>query len=62
MAIALILLALVVGFILLLGAKMVAVFGIVVACATFKFPFGLIGLVGVAISLTFLLRPRTQTD
>ncbi len=62
MAIALAGLAVAVAAMLLLGAKVFAVFGVVVACAMFSFPIGLIGLVGIGVSLLFLLAPRQQTD
>ncbi len=62
MAIALAGLAIAAALMLLLGAKVFAVFGLVVACATFSFPIGLIGLVGIGVSLLFLLSPRQQTD
>ena len=47
---------------LLFGSKLASVFGLVVACATFSFPIGLIGLVGIGVSLLFLLTPRHTTD
>ena len=47
---------------LLFGAKLVAVLGFVVACATFSFPVGLIGMVAIGVSLVFLLSPRHYTD
>ena len=62
MPIALIMLALVLLAIVLLGAKLAMVFGFVVACATFSFPLGLIGMVAIGVSLLFLLSPRQGTD
>ncbi len=47
---------------LLFGSKLAGLFGLVVACATFSFPIGLIGLVGIGVSLLFLLTPRHTTD
>ena len=47
---------------LLFGTKLAAVFGVVVACATFSFPVGLIGLVGIGVSLLFAFGPRHYTD
>ncbi len=55
-------LALALAVILLFGSKIVAVFGLVVACAAFSFPLGLIGMVGIGVSLVFLLSPRHYTD
>ena len=55
-------LSLMLAVILLFGSKLLALFGLVVACATFSFPLGLIGLVGVGVSLQFLLAPRHYTD
>lgn len=62
MPVALAALGLVFAAVLLFGAKLAAVFGLVVACATFHFPIGLIGLVGIGVSLLFLLAPRELTD
>ncbi len=44
--------------ILLFGAKLAGLLGLVVACATFSFPVGLIGMVGIGVSLLILLAPR----
>jgi hypothetical protein len=47
---------------ILFGEKLAVVLGFVVTCANFSFPLGLIGLVGVGVSLLFLLTPRHYTD
>ena len=53
MGVALVLLGAVLAFILLLGVKVL--FGAVVSCCSFAFPLGLIGIVGIGVSLNFLL-------
>ena len=58
----LVVLAVVLAAIILFGAKLIAILGFVVACATFSFPIGLIGMVAIGVSLVFLLAPRTYTD
>ena len=55
-------LALAMAIILLFGSKLVAILGLVVACAAFSFPLGLIAMVGIGVSLVFLLTPRHYTD
>ena len=58
----LIALAVLVAALLLFGSKVASLFGFVVACATFSFPLGLIGMVGMGVSLLFLFGPRHYTD
>ena len=62
MSMALVIMVLTLAIILVFGTKIAAIFGFVVACATFSFPLGLIGLVGIGVSLLFLLNPRIETD
>ena len=47
---------------LLLGAKIFAVFGVVVTCAMFHFPLGIIAIVASGVALTFLLAPRPSAE
>jgi hypothetical protein len=44
------------------GIKLFVVLGLVVAAATFLFPFGLMGLVALGVVLLFLLAPKHRTD
>ena len=60
MAVAVVVLGAVLAFILLLGVKVV--FGAVASCCAFAFPLGLLGMVGVGVSLNFLLAVRSRTD
>ena len=62
MSMALVIMVLALGAVMVFGTKLAAILGIVVSCATFSFPFGLIGMVGIAVSLLFLLTPRHGTD
>ncbi len=62
MSVPLLVLILFMGSFLLLASRLAALLDIVVACATFSFPFGLIGMVGIGVSLLFLLSPRHETD
>ena len=62
MSVSLAVLFLFMGSFLLLSSKLVALLDIVVACATFSFPLGLMGLVGIGVSLLFLLAPADQPD
>ena len=55
-------LAVALAALLLFGDKLAAVFGLFAACARFSFPLGLIGLVGIGVSLMFALGPRNYTD
>ncbi len=47
---------------LLLAGKLLSILGFIATCASFSFPLGLIGMVGIGVSLVFLLGPRTYTD
>jgi uncharacterized PurR-regulated membrane protein YhhQ (DUF165 family) len=58
----LVVLAVAMAIFILFGEKLAVVLGFVVTCANFSFPLGLIGLVGVGVSLLFLLTPRHYTD
>ncbi len=62
MGVPLLILVLFMGSFLLLAGKLAALLTIVVACATFSFPVGLIGMVGIGVSLLFLMTPRNETD
>ena len=44
--------------VMLLGAKLFAVFGLVVAFAMFHFPLGIIAIVALGVALTFILAPH----
>ncbi len=46
-------LAIAMAVFVLLGAKLLVVAGLVVACATFAFPLGLIALVAIGVGLTW---------
>ncbi|WP_158742369.1 hypothetical protein [Acidisphaera sp. L21] len=59
---ALIVLVLLSVAIVLLGTKLAVVFGLVVACATFSFPLGLIALVAAGVALLFLLAPQHEVE
>ncbi len=48
--------------VLLLGAKVFAVFGFVVAFAMFQFPVGIVAIVALGVALTFILAPRHSAD
>ena len=47
---------------LLLGAKIFAVFGVVVAFAMFHFPLGIIAIVALGVALTLLLAPHHSPE
>ena len=62
MSVPLLIMLLFMGSFVLLAAKLAALLDLVVACANFAFPFGLAGLVGIGVSLLFLLAPKGQPD
>ena len=62
MGIALILFAALLAWAVLLGTKTFAVFGLLVSCAMFQFPLGIIAIVAAGVALLFLLAPRHEPE
>jgi hypothetical protein len=62
MSTALVVLLLLSVAVVLLGSKLAALLGLVVVCANFSYPLGLIGLVAAAVALVFLLAPRHEAE